>query len=50
MTIMTIMTTKEVWQCTSSNLRRSKLPESNFRLGSYKDANGQMRPCIPSEV
>ncbi len=22
-----------------------KVAESNFRLGSYKDANGQMRPC-----
>ena len=22
-----------------------KVAESNFRLGSYKDANGQLRPC-----
>ena len=23
--------------------------ESNFRLGSYKVANGQLHPCNPSE-
>ncbi len=22
-----------------------KIAESNFRLGSYEDANGQLRPC-----
>ena len=41
------MTSLEIAELTIRKMEPAwrKVAESNFRLGSYRDANGQMRPC-----